>query len=334
MGSHFDKMVEGYCEVPGGKIWYGVCNSELPSDLPSELSSDQIPLICIHGGPGYTYNSFTPLAKLERKVVFYDQLGCGKSDRPSDSSLWTIERHVEELKSLIKHLGFEQVYLLGHSWGTIVALEYAVKYPKKLEAVVFASSCISVPKWIEDSKRLIKDLKKEDQRAIKIGNQLGEYHSKDYQKASNEYYKKFICRAEPKPKELILSDKLSGPEVYLHMWGPNEFTLLGSLKDYDGSKKLKSVNIPVLVTCGRYDEGTPESSEYYASILSNSTLSVIEDCAHFPHVEQKNEYLKVLNTFLNDCDLGQELTKKPYLAFALLLAVAFSLLILMYVFIN
>ena len=166
-------MVEGFCKVPGGKIWYGVCNSS----ESSQTSLSKVPLICIHGGPGYTHNSFTPLAKLERIVVFYDQLGCGKSDRPNDLSLYTIERHVEELECLIKHLGFKQVYLLGHSWGTIVALEYAVKYPSKLEAVVFASSCISVPKWIEDSKRLIKDLTKEEQRAIKLGNQLGEYHS-------------------------------------------------------------------------------------------------------------------------------------------------------------
>ena len=103
---------------------------------------------------------------------------------------------------------------------------------------------------------------------------------------------------------------------------------------YDGSKKLKSVNIPALVTCGRYDEGTPESSEYYASILPSSSLSIIEDSAHFPHVEKKEEYLEVLNTFLNDCDLGQELKAKPYMAFALLLAVAFSFLVLMYLFIN
>ena len=100
-------MTEGFLEVPGGKIWYGLCNESVNSEL-----EEKIPLICIHGGPGYTHNSFTPLANLERKVVFYDQLGCGKSDRPNDQSLWTIERHVSELDCLIKHLGFTKVYLL------------------------------------------------------------------------------------------------------------------------------------------------------------------------------------------------------------------------------
>ncbi len=323
-------MTEGFCEVPGGKIWYQRNNNN--------LVDKKTPLICIHGGPGYTHNSFIHLANLDREVVFYDQLGCGQSDRPNDASLWTIERHVEELDCLIKHLvlssDFNSVCLLGHSWGSIVALEYAVKYPQKIESLIFASACISVPKWIEDSKRLIKELSKEDQRAIKLGSQLGEYHSDKYITASNSYYKNFICRAEPKPKELLLSDKMSGPEVYLNMWGPNEFTLLGSLKDYDGSQKLKHINVPTLITCGRYDEGTPEASKYYASLLSSSSLSVIENSAHFPHVEQKENYLEVLESFFNDCDLGFELGQKPILAFMLFLMVAFTFIILMYVFIN
>lgn len=325
--------MEGYCKVEGGKIWY---------EVHSPQSDENVPIIFIHGGPGYTHNSFKTLVGLseKRKVIFYDQLGCGKSDRPSDYNLWTIERHVEELKALFLHLSLAHVYLLGHSWGTIIALEFASKYPDYVNGIVFASPCISVPKWVEDSKRLRKQLPAEIERELKLGEQLGEYYSAGYIAAANEYAKRFICRLDPKPQVLLDSDAQSGAEVYLAMWGPNEFTLKGNLSTYDGTEKLQELhNIPNVFTCGFYDEGTPEACTYYVENTENSSCVVFQESSHFPHVEEKDKYIEFLSSYLEDLDHGIELKKefgktKPSEIFAIILLLAFSLLVLLYIFVR
>ena len=98
-----------------------------------------------HGGPGSTHNGFSPLEALtdERKVIFYDQLGCGKSDRPDDVSLWNTERFVQELAGLREALGFSSVHILGHSWGTMLATDYLLTQPKGVQSVIMSSPCIS-----------------------------------------------------------------------------------------------------------------------------------------------------------------------------------------------
>lgn len=327
-------MVEGFCDVTGGRVWYNI--------LAPEEENDSTPLIFIHGGPGYTHNSFRALSDLSvtRKIIFYDQLGCGKSDRPNDISLWTINRHVEELNQLVSHLELREFYLLGHSWGSIIALEYANTHHDLVKGIIFASACISVPKWIEDSKRLRRQLPTEVERSLKIGQQIGEYHSPEYLEAANEYAKRFICRLDPKPQVLLDSDAQAGAQTYLTMWGPNEFTLLGTLANYDGSEKLALLDLPVIITCGRFDEGTPEASEHYLSSLHQETsLVVFEESAHFPHVEERDKYLDFLTSFLQEMDQGLRLSKefgkvKPTEIFALVLLLAFALLIVLYIFVN
>ena len=130
---------EGYVNVPGGRVWYEVLGR-----------GDGLPLITLHGGPGSTHFGLEPLRALaeDRPVVLYDQLGCGNSDRPDDPSLWRVERFVEELHLLAAALGWERFHLLGHSWGTMLGMDYYLSNPQGVLSVVQSSPCISIARWL------------------------------------------------------------------------------------------------------------------------------------------------------------------------------------------
>jgi len=338
MQSSLKPTDEGFVDVVGGRVWFELFGAGGSGNRESE----EIPLVALHGGPGFTRYPLRPLSDLsdERQVVIYDQLGCGSSeiDRSAQvNELWTIERHVEELEAVVSHLGFEHFHLFGHSWGTILAVEYALKYQNKVESLVFSSPCISIPMWVEDSKKLRKLLSKEDQRALLIGEQLGEYGGKDYLQAVEAYYDKHVCKINPKPELMERAGREACAEVYLSMWGPNELTLLGSLKDYDACQKLKQLNMPVLYICGRDDEATPETSEYYSSLTPRSDCVILENSSHACFFEEPEELVNVLRKFMLDVDEGvalrtQFLNISPAFAFGLLLLVGFVLVILAFIF--
>ncbi len=140
---------EGFIDVQGGKVWYEIAGSGLAT-----------PLILLHGGPGATSRNLEPLRRLadERPVVFYDQLGCGKSERPDDKSLWNVKRFVQELQQVRDALGLDEVHIFGHSWGTMLAVEYMLDKPEGVKSLILASPALSVPKWLEDTNRLKTEL--------------------------------------------------------------------------------------------------------------------------------------------------------------------------------
>src|SRR5437773_1732397 len=134
--------VEGHVEVPGGRIWYRIAGADRPGT----------PLLCLHGGPGMPHDYLEPLEDLavSRPVVFYDQLGCGRSDRPADDSLWTTDRFVEELAVVHAALGLERPHLFGNSWGGWLALQYTLDRTPALASLILSSSPPSVARWITD----------------------------------------------------------------------------------------------------------------------------------------------------------------------------------------
>ncbi|KUK67340.1 MAG: Proline-specific peptidase, partial [Mesotoga infera] len=136
--------MEGFVKVPGGRLWYEVRGED----------TEGIPLLTIHGGPGVPHNYLETLEMLEneRPVVFYDQLGCGKSDRPSDKFLWRIERFVEEIELLRSELRYSEIHLLGQSWGTILACEYALKYPETVKSMVLSGPAMSISRFESDAR--------------------------------------------------------------------------------------------------------------------------------------------------------------------------------------
>ncbi|CAH2716055.1 Proline iminopeptidase [Neobacillus rhizosphaerae] len=280
---------DGYIEVTGGKVWYQKFDNGM----------GETPVIILHGGPGSSCYSLQGLKELavERPVILYDQLGCGKSERPTDKSLWRIERFVEELAQVREALNLDEVHILGHSWGTTLAAAYCLTKPSGVKSVIFSSPCLSAPLWEQDQKRNLQKLPVEIQETIQRCEENGTTDSDEFTGAIEVFNKHFVCRI-PKPEHLSQGAQFRNPEIYNIMWGPSEFIVKGNLKTFDCTSRLKEITCPTLYTCGRYDEATPETTEYYSNQTPNSQLHVFENSAHMPYLEEEEEYLRVIGRFL------------------------------------
>lgn len=287
---------EGFVEVTGGKVWYQVFDEK----------GGGTPVIILHGGPGsssFSLQGLKALAK-DRPVILYDQLGCGKSDRPTDTSLWHLNRFVEELAQIRQALKLSELHILGHSWGTTLAAAYCLTKPSGVKSVIFSSPCLSAPLWEQDQKRNLKKLPLEIQETITRCEENGTTDSKEFEAAIEVFGKHFVNRMEKQPE--WLEQRPSGyrnAEIYTIMWGPSEFTVLGNLKEFDCTSQLKDLTCPVLYTCGRFDEATPETTQYYSDVTRDSKFHVFENSAHMPYIEEPEEYITIIGNFLQSIDL-------------------------------
>ncbi len=282
---------EGYLAVTGGRVWYRVVGD----------GKSSIPLLILHGGPGATHDYLEPLAALaqERPVVFYDQLGGGRSDRPDDISLWTTARFVEELAAVRRYLDLEQVHLLGQSWGSMLAVDYLLtRRPRGIASLICSGPCLSVSRFAADQRAYLGQFPAEVRRIIREKEAAGDFHSPPYQEAMMAYYRRHLCRLDPWPECLTRTFEQMGLPVYEQMWGPSEFTVTGTLKDYERAEQLKEIRLPALFTCGRFDEATPATTAFYQSRLPGAELAVFEDASHAHHLEKTAAYLAVVGDFL------------------------------------
>jgi proline iminopeptidase len=288
-------QMEGYIEVPGGRVWYSRVGT-----------GEKTPLIVLHGGPGNTHDPLQSTLHVlgdDRPVIFYDQLGSGNSDRPTDLSLWKTERFVEELACVRKALQLDEVHILGHSWGTMLAAAYLIdSKPAGVQSVIFSSSCLSAQRWKEDADRLIAQLPKDVQQTIALHEAQGTTDSQEYQDAMKEYYDRHVCLLDPLPTVIKESRPKGNKDVYMTMWGPSEFCPTGNLKTFDYTPHLHEINIPSLFVCGRYDEATPEATDYYRSLVPDAELHVFENSSHMGYLEETEEYVQVIRRFLQQAD--------------------------------
>ena len=276
---------DGRVEVRGGSVWYRLVGV---GDGPT--------LVTLHGGPGYPSASLQPLEALavDRRVVFYDQLGCGNSDRPDDPSLWTLERSVDELERLLRHLDLEEVHLLGHSWGTMLAVDFYLAHREAVRSMVLVSPALSAARWEEDSERLISQFPTE-LRAIHADPDATE---EDVDRLKSEYMNRHFLRLPEEPEPVKHAMESFGPQVYITMWGPNEFTPTGPLKEYERTDDLATISVPVLYLCGRYDSATPASTRFYASLTPGADTRIFENSAHHSFLEDSESFLATVGQFL------------------------------------
>lgn len=287
---------EGYIEVPGGSVWYEIVGS-----------GSATPLLLLHGGPGAPSRYLDPLRGLadERPVIFYDQLGGGKSDRPEDPSLWTIERFVQELQAVRDALGLDEVHLFGHSWGTMLGVEYMLSGPEGVQSLILASPALDIPRWLEDTNRLKGQLPIEIQEAIDLHEAAGTTDSEEYQAATMEFYRRHLCRRDPWPVELEEAFANLGWDVYTTMWGPSEFHATGTLAEFNVTDRLAEITVPTLFTAGRYDEATPETTAWFQSLVPGSSLSIFEESAHMTMLDEPERYNEVLRDFLREVEASE-----------------------------
>ncbi|HLM37740.1 MAG TPA: proline iminopeptidase-family hydrolase [Gaiellaceae bacterium] len=245
----------------------------------------RVPLLVLHGGPGGSHDPLEGLGALAeqgRRVVFYDQLGGGDSDKPDDPSLWTVETFLEQLRSVRERLGLERLHLFGSSWGGMLALEYALTRPEGLTSLVLNSTPTSAPRWAKETRRLRDELPQ----------------GLDDKAAPQEFWRRHICRIEPEPEALGRTRAKFGTQVYETMWGPNEFTVIGTLKEWDVIDRLGEIEVPTLITSGRHDECTLALVEPLHRGIAGSEWVLFERSSHTSLLEEPERYLEVIGGFL------------------------------------
>ncbi|MBI4853846.1 MAG: proline iminopeptidase-family hydrolase [Acidobacteria bacterium] len=284
------QYVSNFVLFQGERIWYWIYG---------EMQSGVSPLLIVHGGPGSPHNYLLPLAELakERPIIFYDQLGCGKSSYLGKStSRWNLDYFLRELIELVRQLNLTDFHLLGHSWGSILATEYALTNQSNLKSLILASPCLSLPMWIKDTQELLNTLPKEIVETLE--QYKGKSDSEEFQTLAMEYYERYVCRLAKWPQAMMDSIDGANDLVYKTIWGESEFLVTGNIRDYDVTKRLSEIAIPILFTCGRYDEATPQTTLFYKSLLPKSEIKIFEDSSHLPHFEETGKYLPVLSNFM------------------------------------
>ena len=282
------KHVEGTVEVTGGRIWY-------------ESQGEGPAIVLLHGGPGASSDYLKPLMRYADQgfqVVRYDQLGSYRSEQPDDLSLWQVARFVEELEMLRTSLDLGDIHLIGQSWGSFLALEYAISHPGNLRSLVLYSGAASTRECFEGMLGLRATLSKEDQTTLERYELNGDTTNPEYTAIIDRLMANHLCRLDPWPDDLAESMGRMALPVYETMWGPNEFTCTGNLMDWDRSDQLGDVSAPTLVVCGRYDEVVPSCSETMAAGIPDAELVIFENSSHLAHFEEPDAFYPVLTRFL------------------------------------
>ena len=259
-------------------------------------------ILCLHGGPGATHDyllSLEDLAQFGYRVVLIDQLGCGKSERPRGTALYTIPHNVEEVEGVRKALQLGKVHLMGSSYGGALAIATALKYQRNLRSLVITGGLASVPLTVREMRRLVNRLPPKTRATLAKYEAREDYENPEYLAAVDVFYRRHVCRLPVWPREVTYSfEHLSRP-VYFTMNGPNEFTIIGTIRDWDVTDQLPTIRVPTLVTVGRYDEVTPRVAESIHRGIRGSKLVRFEKSAHLAMWEERSHYIGVVRDFLD-----------------------------------
>jgi L-proline amide hydrolase len=271
------------------------------------LGDGPVPLVILHGGPGAGHDYTLRIARIAeggRPVIHYDQLGIGLSTHLPDrgADFWTVQLFLDELDNLLAALGVQDGYhLLGQSWGGMLAAEHAVRRPAGLRGLVIANSPASMELWLAAAAGLRAGLPPETQETLLAHEAAGTTDSDEYKAAEQVFYARHVCRVTPNPPEVdaTWAKVAEDGTVYHTMNGPNEFHVIGTLKDWTVVDRLHLIDVPTLLVSGRHDEATPATVQPFADRIPGARWEVFEDSSHMPHIEEEERYLQVVGAFLH-----------------------------------
>jgi L-proline amide hydrolase len=297
---------QGTVPFEDGETWYGVVG-----DLSAaRAEAGPAPLVTLHGGPGAVHDyllSMADLARDGRAVVFYDQIGNGRSShfRDRGASYYTVLRFARQLAGLIQHLGVGKRYhVLGQSWGGFLALEHALTHPLGLRSIVLSNTGASFPDFVAQANLLRAQLPPDVEATLRRHEAEGTTADPEYEAACQVFYRRHVCRLDPWPEEIVraFAAIADDPTVYYTTNGPSEFHVVGSFKDWQVRDRLGEVDVPALVISGRYDEATPALQEDLVTGIPRTRQVILEHSSHLAFWEERDAYMTAVGEWLAEHD--------------------------------
>jgi proline iminopeptidase len=281
-----------------------------------KVGEGKIKVLLLHGGPGFSHDymecfeDFLPKNGME--IYLYDQLGSGNSDAPADTSLWRTSRFIEEVEQVRQGLGLDSFYIVGHSWGAMLAMEYLNKYPSHVKGVVFSNMTAGMKDFTAYTEKLKNEIfSARDLQVYDSLDKLQQYASPLYADLlMNKLYTQVLCRLPMQewPEPLLRAFKKVNTTVYMQMQGVDEFHVTGNFKNWEFWDKLPGIKTPALVLGGMKDEMNPESLRKEGNLLPNSRTYLCPNGSHLSMYDDQQNYFSNLMAFLKDVDSG---TFKP-----------------------
>jgi proline iminopeptidase len=271
-------------------------------------------VLLLHGGPALTheylecFESFFPKERIE--FYEYDQLGSFYSDQPKDSSLWTTPRFVEEVEQIRKALGLDKdnFFLLGNSWGGILAMEYALKYQDHLKGLIVCDMQASIPRYEAYNKVLRNQMRRSLLDTLDAYEAKGDYNNPVYENlVYQEYYARHLCRFPwgQWPDPVMRSLNHVNPEIYVMMQGPSEFKVGGRLLHWDRWNDLKNISVPTLMVGARFDTMDPEDMKKQSEMVQNGRYLYCPTGSHFCMWDDQQHFFPGVISFIKDVADGK-----------------------------
>jgi proline iminopeptidase len=278
-------------------------------------NNPKVKVLLLHGGPGATHeyleamDSFLPAAGVE--YYYYDQLGSAYSEQPDDPSLWTIPRFVDEVEQVRAALGLtkDNFVLFGHSWGGVLALEYALAHQDQLKGLVVSNMMASGPAYGEYARNVLMPAM--DPKV------LAEVHAIEARKEFDSprlmellaptYYAEHILRMSPDqwPDPVNRAFAKLNRKVYVPMQGPSEMGVSGVLATWDRSADLPKIAVPTLIVGARHDTMDPTHMEWIAKAVAKGRYLYCPNGSHLAMYDDQRTYFEGLTAFLHDIEAGR-----------------------------
>ncbi|WP_166965557.1 proline iminopeptidase-family hydrolase [Yeosuana marina] len=278
-----------------------------------EGNNPKMKVLLLHGGPGGTHEFFENfdgfLPKEGIEYIYYDQLDSYYSDKPNDSTLWTTDHFVEEVEQVRKALNLnkDNFYLLGQSWGGILAMEYALKYQDNIKGLIISNMMASIPAYEKYAAEVLgPQLPPEIYKEIKAFEDKGDFANPKYAELVQEYYYTQHVLRKPLnewPEFINRAFKHLNPNIYIYMQGYSEFGVTGNatLKGWDVSQRLKEIKVPTLMIGGKYDTMDPKYMEWMSTQVQHGR-SLTCNAGHVAQYDDPITYFNGLIKFIKDVD--------------------------------
>eukprot|EP01134_Creolimax_fragrantissima_P007882 CFRG7882T1 len=274
-------------------------------------NNSKIKVLLLHGGPGFTSEYLEPCEPFlvddqGYEIYYYHQLGSHLSDQPNDDALWDVDRFVDEVEQVRVALGInkDNGYILGNSWGGLLAMEYGIKYPQSVKALVVANMVSSIKLYTENNVKLRARMGPEFIAQCEIYENAEDYSNPEYEKLLMEYYAVHLCRIVPFPDGLQRSMDHCNQHIYEYLQGPNEFVVTGTLLTWDITKRLHAIKVPTLMVGAAHDSMDCDAMKRQAGMVQNGRYLHCPNGSHVSLYDDQASFFEGVVKFIKDVHTG------------------------------